>query len=118
MAGGGPGGLEAARTAAFRGHRVILFEKDGYLGGQTKLVSIPPAKGIYCEVAQSRIKAIRDLGVDIHIGKNLTVDIVRHLKPDVLIIATGSEPAIPNIPGVNAKNVMSARRPSFRRGWE
>jgi 2,4-dienoyl-CoA reductase-like NADH-dependent reductase (Old Yellow Enzyme family)/thioredoxin reductase len=110
VAGGGPGGLEAARTAALRGHRVILFEKDGYLGGQTKLVSIPPAKGIYCEVAQSRIKAIRDLGVDIHIGKNLTADIVRQLKPDILIIATGSEPAIPNIPGVNAKNVMSARR--------
>jgi 2,4-dienoyl-CoA reductase-like NADH-dependent reductase (Old Yellow Enzyme family)/thioredoxin reductase len=110
VAGGGPGGLEAARTAALRGHRVILFEKDGYLGGQTKLVAIPPAKAIYCEVAQSRIKAIRDLGVDIHIGKRLTADIVRQFKPDVLIIATGSEPAIPNIPGVNAQNVMSARK--------
>jgi 2,4-dienoyl-CoA reductase-like NADH-dependent reductase (Old Yellow Enzyme family)/thioredoxin reductase len=110
VAGGGPGGLEAARTATLRGHRVILFEKDGYLGGQTKLVAIPPAKAIYCEVAQSRIKAIKDLGVDIHVGKRLTADIVRQLKPDVLIIATGSEPSIPNIPGVNAKNVMSARK--------
>ena len=110
VAGGGPGGLEAARTAALRGHRVILFEKDGYLGGQTKLVAIPPYKAIYCEVAQSRIKAIRHLGVDIHIGKKLTADIVRQLKPDVLIIATGSEPAIPNIPGINGKNVMSARK--------
>ncbi|MGA9048205.1 MAG: FAD-dependent oxidoreductase [Dehalococcoidia bacterium] len=110
IAGGGPGGLEAARTAALRGHRVILFEKDGYLGGQTKLVSIPPAKDIYCQVAQSRIKAIKELGVDIHVGKRLTAEIVGQLKPDVLIIATGSEPTIPNIPGVNAKNVMTARK--------
>ena len=110
IAGGGPGGLEAARTAALRGHRVMLFEKDGYLGGQTKLVSIPPAKDIYCEVAKSRIKAITDLGVDIRMGQRLTADMVKQIKPDVLIIATGSEPAIPNIPGVNAKNVMSARK--------
>ncbi len=110
IAGGGPGGLEAARTAALRGHKVILFEKDGYLGGQTKLVAIPPAKAVYCEVAQSRIKAIRNLGVDIRMGQWLTADMVREIKPDVLIVATGSEPAIPNIAGVNLKNVISARK--------
>ncbi|MDD5311631.1 MAG: FAD-dependent oxidoreductase [Dehalococcoidia bacterium] len=110
IAGGGPGGLEAARTAALRGHRVILFEQDGYLGGQTKLVAIPPGKEIYCEVAQSRIKAIRQLGVEIHMGQGLTADKIREIKPDVLIIATGSEPAIPNIAGANNKIVMSARK--------
>jgi 2,4-dienoyl-CoA reductase-like NADH-dependent reductase (Old Yellow Enzyme family) len=46
VAGAGPGGLEAARTAALRGHRVILYEKEGYMGGQIKLASIPPSKAV------------------------------------------------------------------------
>jgi len=110
VAGGGPGGLEAARTAALRGHKVTLYEKDGYLGGQTKLTSIPPGKEVYREVARSRIDALKKLGVDIRCGQQLTADMVKQARPDVLIIATGSEPAIPNIPGVNGKNVMSARK--------
>ncbi len=110
VAGGGPGGLEAARTAALRGHQVTLYEKDGYLGGQTKLTSIPPGKEVYREVARSRIDALKKLCVDIHCGQRLTADMVKQIKPDVLIIATGSEPSIPNIPGVNGKNVMSARK--------
>jgi 2,4-dienoyl-CoA reductase-like NADH-dependent reductase (Old Yellow Enzyme family)/thioredoxin reductase len=110
IAGGGPGGLEAARTAALRGHRVTLYEKDGYLGGQTKLVAIPPSKAVYQDVTRSRIAAIKELGVDIHVGKALTIDKIQELKPDVLIIATGSESAIPNIPGIDHKNVISARK--------
>jgi 2,4-dienoyl-CoA reductase-like NADH-dependent reductase (Old Yellow Enzyme family)/thioredoxin reductase len=110
VAGAGPGGLEAARTAALRGHRVILYEKEGYLGGQVKLASIPPSKTIYQEVAHSRIRSVKELGVDIHCGQALTADMVREIRPDVLIIATGSESAIPNIPGIDSKRVMSARR--------
>lgn len=110
IAGGGPGGLEAARTAALRGHRVILYEKEGYLGGQIKLVAIPPGKEIYQEVANSRIKAIKDLSVEIHLGQRLTPETVREIKPDVLIIATGSEAAMPDIPGITSKRVISARK--------
>ena len=110
IAGGGPGGLEAARTAALRGHKVTIFEKDGYLGGQTKLVSIPPSKAVYQEVARSRINAIRELGVDIRVGQRLTADMVKEIKPDVLIIATGSEPAILNVPGANLHKIMTARK--------
>lgn len=110
VAGGGPGGLEAARTAALRGHHVTLFEKDGYLGGQTKLVSIPPCKAVYQEVASSRIAAVKELGVDLHVGQTLTAEKIKELKPDVLIIATGSDSAIPNIPGINRHEVISARK--------
>ncbi len=110
VAGGGPSGLEAARTAALRGHKVILFEKEGYLGGQTKLVAIPPSKEIYQEVARSRTKALEELKVDIRLGQRLTADKIKEIKPDVLIIATGSEPTIPEIPGVNHKNTISARQ--------
>lgn len=110
VAGGGPGGLEAARTAALRGHRVTLFEQDGYLGGQTKLAAIPPSKTVYQEVARSRIKAIREMGVDIRMGQRLTVDMVKEIRPDILVIATGSEPAILNIPGANLHRIMTARK--------
>jgi pyruvate/2-oxoglutarate dehydrogenase complex dihydrolipoamide dehydrogenase (E3) component len=110
IAGAGPGGLEAARTAALRGHKVILYEKEGYLGGQVKLAAIPPSKSVYQEVARSRIKAIHELGVHVQCGQALTADAVREIKPDVLIIATGSDSSIPNIPGINSKKVISARR--------
>lgn len=109
VAGGGPGGLEAARTAALRGHKVTLFEKDSHLGGQTKLAAIPPFKEVYQEVARSRSRAIRELGVDIRLGQKLTADMVKEMKPDVLIVATGSEPAILDVPGANSKNVINAR---------
>lgn len=109
VAGGGPGGLEAACTAALRGHKVTLFEKESYLGGQIELAAIPPSKEIYQEVANSRIKAIKELNVDVRLGQPLTADKIKEIKPDVLIIATGSEPAIPNIPGINRKNVITAR---------
>jgi 2,4-dienoyl-CoA reductase-like NADH-dependent reductase (Old Yellow Enzyme family)/thioredoxin reductase len=110
IAGGGPGGLEAARTAALRGHKVTLYERDGYLGGQTKLVAIPPSKAVYQEVARSRINAIRELGVDIRVGQVLTADLVKEIKPDVLIIATGSAPAILNVPGANLHKIITARK--------
>ncbi len=110
VAGGGPAGLEAARTSALRGHKVILYEKDGYMGGQIKLASIPPDKAVYQDVAQSRIRAIKELGVEIHLGEKLTSDRVKEIKPDVLIVATGSEPAFLNVPGITGEKVMSARK--------
>jgi len=110
IAGAGPGGLEAARTAALRGHRVIIYEREGYMGGQIKLAAIPPSKSVYQEVAHSRIKSLKELGVDIHCGQALTADMVKDIRPDVLIIATGSEPSIPDIPGINSKRAISARK--------
>jgi 2,4-dienoyl-CoA reductase-like NADH-dependent reductase (Old Yellow Enzyme family)/NADPH-dependent glutamate synthase beta subunit-like oxidoreductase len=110
VAGGGPGGMEAARTAAMRGHNVTLFEKEKALGGQIKYVAIPPDKDIYQEVARSRIKALKDLNVDTRLGEELTVDKIKEMKPDVLIVATGSVPAVLPIPGIDRKNVMSARQ--------
>jgi len=102
--------LEAARTAAQRGHKVTIFEQEGFLGGQVQLAAIPPFKEVYQEVARSRIEAIRRLGVDIRMGQGLTVDMIREIKPDVLIIATGSEPDILNVPGANLHSVMTARK--------
>jgi 2,4-dienoyl-CoA reductase-like NADH-dependent reductase (Old Yellow Enzyme family)/thioredoxin reductase len=107
IAGGGPAGMETARTAALWGHQVILYEKDTALGGQINIAVIPPKKDIYKEVTLSRAKAIKELGVEIHLGKELTPDMVKQIAPDVLIIATGSKPLIPKISGVERKNVIT-----------
>jgi 2,4-dienoyl-CoA reductase-like NADH-dependent reductase (Old Yellow Enzyme family)/thioredoxin reductase len=108
IAGGGPAGLEAARTAALWGHEVILYEKDKALGGQVNIAVIPPKKDIYSEVTLSRVKAITELGVEIHLGEELTPEIVKQIAPDVLIIATGSKPLVPKISGIGQKNVITA----------
>jgi len=108
IAGGGPAGLEAARTAALWGHRVILYEKDKALGGQANIAAVPPNKDVYKEVVLSRDKAIKELGVEVHMGEELTPDIVKQIAPDVLIIATGSRPLVPDIPGIGNKNVITS----------
>jgi 2,4-dienoyl-CoA reductase-like NADH-dependent reductase (Old Yellow Enzyme family)/thioredoxin reductase len=107
IAGGGPAGLEAARTAALWGHNVILYEKDKALGGQVNIAGIPPKKDIYKEVILSRAKAIKELGVEVHTRQKLTPELVKQIAPDVLIIATGSKPLVPNIPGIGQKNVIT-----------
>jgi 2,4-dienoyl-CoA reductase-like NADH-dependent reductase (Old Yellow Enzyme family)/thioredoxin reductase len=108
IAGGGPAGMEAARTATLWGHEVILYEKDKALGGQVNIAVIPPKKDIYKEVTASRVKAIKELGVEIHLGEELSPDIVKQIAPDVLIIATGSKPLVPKISGIDRKNVITA----------
>ncbi len=108
VAGGGPAGLEAARTAALWGHQVILYEKDKALGGQINIADIPPKKDIYKEVISSRAKAVKELGVEVHTGEELTPELVKQISPDVLIIATGSKPLVPKIPGIDRKNVITA----------
>ena len=108
IAGGGPAGLEAARTAVLWGHEVILYEKDKALGGQINIADIPPKKDIYNEVILSRARAIKELGVEVHTGEELTPELVKRIAPDVLIVATGSKPLVPKIPGIDRKNVITA----------
>jgi 2,4-dienoyl-CoA reductase-like NADH-dependent reductase (Old Yellow Enzyme family)/thioredoxin reductase len=108
IAGGGPAGLEAARTAAIWGHKAILYERDKALGGQVNIGDIPPKKDIYKEVILSRTRAVKELKVEVHTGQELTPELVKKIAPDVLIIATGSKPLIPNIPGVGRENVITA----------
>jgi len=109
VAGGGPAGLESARTAALWGHKVTLFERETSLGGQAMIASIPPTKEVLKEVVLSRAKSLDRLGVETHLGEELSSEMVRRISPDVLIIATGSEPLLPDIPGITSNRVTTAR---------
>lgn len=109
VVGGGPGGMEAARVAALRGHTVTLFEKEDRLGGQVFLASVPPGKGEFNHVMEFLVNEIRRLGVAIRLGEEISPGMVAEGSPEVLILATGSVPLVPGLKGVGQDNVVSAR---------
>jgi 2,4-dienoyl-CoA reductase-like NADH-dependent reductase (Old Yellow Enzyme family) len=90
VAGGGPAGLEAARTAARRGHKVILYEKREHLGGLMRLWSMIPAREVMATTPDWYERELRRLGVDLRLGTEATAQRVLADKPDYAIVATGS----------------------------
>ena len=108
VVGGGPAGMEAARVASLRGHRVFLYEKQKQLGGQLLLAAIPPHKDEIPNFVRYLTTQIRKLGVNIEVGKEVTPETVKQLGPDVVIVATGSIPGVPEIPGLDYENVVLA----------
>ena len=88
--GGGPAGLEAARVAAARGHKVSLYEKSGALGGMTGIAQA--IKGNHERFTDLRAYFTRQmelLGVDVHTGTAVDVDTVKAENPDTVIVAVG-----------------------------
>jgi len=106
--GGGPAGMEAARVAALRGHNVTLYEKSETLGGQLNLASVPPGKDKIRWYKEYLISQINKLGVKVKLGIEVTPEVVEKEKPDVVILVTGGQPLIPDIPGVDGDNVVTA----------
>ncbi len=106
--GGGPGGMEAARVAASRGHEIALFEKNGHLGGQFHLASLPPYKGEIKFFLQYLTRQIKKLGVKVHLHQEITADKLPQIQADVIILATGGSASKVEIPGVDRENVFTA----------
>ena len=106
--GGGPGGLEAARVAALRGHHVILLEKTKKLGGRFNLACIAPFKQEFALPIQWLSNQVKKLGVQVEMGKEATSEIVEKIGPDAVIIATGAVPKLPGISGIERKEVVIA----------
>jgi len=106
--GGGPAGMEAATIAAQRGHKVTLYEKDDKLGGHLVEAAAPPFKKDIRSLLNRLINELNKTKVEIKSGKEATAETVQKLKPDVVIVATGSSSLIPDIPGVKGDNVTTA----------
>lgn len=106
VAGGGPGGLYAAYTAARRGHRVILCEKEGELGGILKSEQALPFKREMYQLAGTYAALAQDAGVEIRLNTPVTPELAAAEAPDALIIAVGSAPLVPPIPGLDGDNVV------------
>jgi 2,4-dienoyl-CoA reductase-like NADH-dependent reductase (Old Yellow Enzyme family)/thioredoxin reductase len=108
IVGGGPAGMEAARVAAERGHDVTLWERRPRLGGQLNYAAIPPYKhGIEPLVIYFQSQ-LRKLGVKIELGKPATADMIKAFQPEAVIVATGSEPIMPESCQERRSNVVSA----------
>lgn len=106
IAGGGPGGLYAAYTAAMRGHQTILCEKEPELGGILRSEQALPFKQEMYQLTGTYEIMAREAGAEIRLNTEVTPELVAAEKPDAVIIAVGSEPLVPPIPGLHGENVV------------
>ncbi len=108
IAGAGPAGMEAALIAAERGHRVTLFEKENEPGGWLRIGCLPPHKEDIANLSRSLAVRAKKAGAEFRLGSTLDVRTLEQEQPDVLIVAVGASPIIPDIPGIRGANVVSA----------
>ncbi|HIJ57615.1 MAG TPA: FAD-dependent oxidoreductase [Deltaproteobacteria bacterium] len=106
--GGGPAGMEAARVAALRGHQVTLFEATDKLGGQLIISNILPHKEEWNSTVQYLSTQLAKLRVEVRMNELCTAEKIEEGRPEVVIVATGSTPRIPDLPGINGNNVVTA----------
>lgn len=114
VVGGGPAGLEAALVAHRSGFDVTLFERRPVLGGQFRLAGTTTGKGAMKRPFDSLVRAVEGSGIDLRTGVVPTVEDIVLLEPAKVIVATGSQPIIPAIPGLEgpltAEEVLTGRR--------
>ncbi|HPU02113.1 MAG: FAD-dependent oxidoreductase [Firmicutes bacterium] len=111
VVGGGPAGLEAALTAAQRGHRVTLWEKEARLGGQLHLAARPSGKEEFITLLDFYRHELAAAGVELVLNRAATAEDILAFGADAVIIATGSRPAPAPFPvaGDAAGKVFDAR---------
>ncbi|ABO08932.1 oxidoreductase [Pyrobaculum calidifontis] len=100
VVGGGPAGMEAARVAAERGHRVVLYEQSHQLGGNLIPATASPFKQDLRRYLEWLRRQVHKAGVEVRLGTRPTPEEILSQRPDAVILALGSEPATPNIPGI------------------
>lgn len=106
VAGGGVAGLKAAITAAQRGHKVILCEKSDKVGGILRSEQAIPFKYEMYQLGLSFEKQAIEEGVEIRLNTAVSPEYVASEKPDALILAVGSNPIVPQLPGIDRENVI------------
>ena len=102
VAGGGMAGMEAAGALALRGHKVTMYEKEKEPGRMIYIQSLVPFRADMDLLRKYLVTRINKLGVDVRCSCEVTADLVEKEKPDVVIVATGSRPVFPAIPGINS----------------
>jgi len=108
--GAGPAGLVAAETLKKHGHNVVVFEAEESIGGQVRIGKNPPKKDQLNWLIEYYEKKFKDLGIELRLGQKADAETVKSLNPDVVLIANGAKPIVPNIPGINSNHVYSVEQ--------
>ena len=108
VVGAGPAGLEAARVLDRMGHHVILFEQNQEIGGQVNLAMQPPGKAEFGEILKYYRYALKSSRIDLRLGVRASENTIMEELPDAVIIATGSVPLEPDLPGIFNPSVVTA----------
>lgn len=106
VVGGGVGGMRAALTAAQRGHTVTLLEKTGELGGILKSEQALPFKYEMYQLGLTLARQLELAGVEVRLNTAATPELLKYLAPQALILAVGSTPIVPPLPGIGGDNVV------------
>lgn len=109
VVGGGAAGMEAAIVAAKRGHKVVIYEKTSRLGGQLFAAEAAPYRKDWDMLLKSLVRKVAKLKIQVRLKTELTPELAKAEKADAAIIATGSKPYMPNVPGIIGDNVITAR---------
>lgn len=114
VVGGGPGGLQAAVTAAEQGHHVTLLERSDRLGGQVPVAASVPSRAELLDLTRNLERAVQRAGVDVKLSYQATADLLRDERPDAVVLATGAVPQRPWWAGdleqvVDVRDVLEGR---------
>ena len=109
VVGGGPAGMELAALTRESGFDVTVWEAEGELGGQLRYAAMAPRHEMYAAYLDWQRRRLRDLGVDVRLGHRATAHEVSEAGADVVAVATGATPRIPQIPGVDGPTVVDLR---------
>ena len=113
VAGGGIGGMQAALTASKLGHEVVLCEKTDHLGGVLRCEMNVPFKVRLEEYLDRQALRISRAPITVRMNTEVTPDLAEKLYPDAIVAALGARPSIPQIPGIDGKNVLGAEEIYF-----
>ncbi len=111
VVGGGLAGLETALTLGRLGHQVVLFEAERRLGGQALLAAVPPGKEEFQKLVDFYVHALEEMDtVEVRLGQRASVQDICRCNPQVVVVATGSQAVLPNIPGADQAPLVNARQ--------
>lgn len=109
VVGAGPAGMSAAITAAARGHKVEVFEKETEPGGQLLSASKPPHKAAFMDWVTWALRQLKKSSTPVHCQHTVSEEEIKQRRPDAVILACGAYPVTIPIPGLDSKMVADAR---------
>lgn len=120
IVGGGGAGLEAARVAALRGHRVSLYEKEGTLARDLTIAAKAPGRDSWEDVRRYYLRQMDLLDIELHMDVSVTARLIEEMVEkdgyDAVIIATGATPFIPEVSGIESTELIVAEAPRVLEG--